>query len=77
VRCLPYLILKRPDAELALRIEMVRRANTPARRHNGSPHFAQMPGDAVEEMEWLYREFRSLKSNKKAVLWRTELSMQK
>ena len=76
LRCLPYLILKRPDAELALRIEVVRQAHTPSRCHNGATHFRQMPPEAVEEMEWLYREFRSLKSNKRPVLCRTELSMQ-
>jgi len=63
--CLPYLILKRRQAELVLEIEAVRKAHSPSSRHFGKPHFERMPQGAIDQMEVLYQELRSLKSNKR------------
>lgn len=66
-RCLPYLILKRRQAELILAIEAVRAANSTVRlarpgRNGATP---PMPAHAIEQMRVLHAELRSLKSNKK------------
>lgn len=63
---LPYLILKRRQAELILEIEAVRAANSTirlARPGGGAP--PPMPADAIEKMQELHTELRSLKSNKR------------
>ena len=65
--CLPFLLLKRRQAELILAIEAVREANNPGRVHIGSAHLARMPEAAVEEMAALHTELRSLKSHKRGV----------
>jgi hypothetical protein len=64
-RCLPYLILKRQQAELVLAIESVRATNSPPREHVGHAKLLRMPAPAVAEMERLHGELRSLKSNKR------------
>ncbi len=64
-RCLPYLILKRRQAELVIAIERVRAQSTPSRSHRGSAHFLRMPEEAVSEMRRMSSELRSLKSNKR------------
>lgn len=63
--CLPYLILKRRQAELILSIEAVRAAHSPSRVHVGTPHAARMPDAAIEQMTTLHEELRTLKSNKR------------
>lgn len=59
--CLPYLILKREQAEIILAIEAVRVARSPAWCGDG------MPADAIQDMELLLRKLRALKSNKRPV----------
>jgi hypothetical protein len=63
--CLPFLILKRRQAELVLAIEAVRAKNSPDRRLIGTIGSRPMPAIAVAQMEKLHRELRSLKSNKR------------
>lgn len=63
---LPFLILKRRQAELILEIEAVRSANTTirlARPGGGAP--PPMPAAAIGQMQALHTELRSLKSNKR------------
>lgn len=55
-RCLPYFVLKRDQAELALAIEAVRSENTPP---PGRGHC--MPHEAVEQMDALYLQLREAK----------------
>lgn len=65
---LPFLVLKRRQAELILAIEEVRAANSPSRVHVGHPHalpMLPMPATAVERMDALHAELSSLKSNKR------------
>jgi hypothetical protein len=64
-RCLPYLILKRRQAELILGIEAIRHASSPSLRHFGSQSATPMPLEAIGRMEALHVELRSLKSNKR------------
>lgn len=61
---LPFLILKRREAELILAIEGVRQANTPSRRIPLGQR-RRMPDSAIAEMTALWIELRSLKSNKR------------
>lgn len=63
--CLPYLILKKRQAELILAIEDVRARNSPDRRHFGFTKLSRMPVEAVNEMILLHDELRSLKNNKR------------
>jgi hypothetical protein len=63
--CLPYLIVKRRQAELILAIEAVRLAATPSRVHVGKASLQRMPTDAIDRMAALHLELRSLKSNKR------------
>jgi hypothetical protein len=63
--CLPYLILKREQAELILAIERVRVEHSPDRRHFGSAKLRRMPADAIAEMEGLHQQLRALKSAKR------------
>ena len=65
-RCLPYLILKRRQAELILAIESVRAAYSTVRlARPGRTGTPPMPSHAIERMQSLHAELRSLKSNKK------------
>jgi hypothetical protein len=63
-RCIPYLTLKRRQAEIILAIEAVRVAASPTRKHVGSSSATVMPESAIAEMDALHVELRSLKSNK-------------
>lgn len=69
--CLPYLILKRQQAKLLLAIEEVRKNNTPDRHAFTRSGSKPMPTKAVNEMEKLFRELRSLKSNKRGLQHRS------
>lgn len=65
-RCLPYLILKRRQAELILAIEAVRAANSTVRMARpGGGGTPRMPEHAIARMQELHAELRSLKSNKR------------
>lgn len=65
-RCLPFLILKRRQAEIILAIENTRKANSTVRLlRPGRIGAPRMPSDAVAKMQELHTELRSLKSNKK------------
>lgn len=61
-KCLPYLLLKREQAQAILAIDAVRAANSPGRRHYGTAKLERMPTHAVVEMERLYVEFRRIKA---------------
>jgi hypothetical protein len=63
--CLPYLILKKRQAELILAIEAVRAEHSPPRRHMGSPIMSRMPDAAIVRMTDLHTQLRALKSNKR------------
>ena len=63
-RMLPYLLLKRREAELILSIEAVRAAHSPARTL-GLGEQRRMPPSAVQEMTAQYTLLRSMKSNKR------------
>ena len=65
--CLPFLILKKREAEIILSIERVRSENTPDRHQFSRSGSSPMPANAVREMEALFLELRSLKSNKRAM----------
>lgn len=65
--CLPFFLLKRRQAEIILEIESVRARFSPKRKHFRATHFKQMPVIAITKMEKLFRELRSLKSNKRAM----------
>lgn len=63
---LPFLILKKRQAELILQIESVRALHSPVRlARPGGGGTPRMPADAIAEMQTLHAELRSLKSNKK------------
>lgn len=63
---LPFLILKRRQAELILAIEAVRAAHSPIRlARPGGGGTPRMSEAAITEMQRLHAELRSLKSNKK------------
>ena len=68
--CLPYLLLKRPQAELILEIERIRAAYTPD-RHKHPGHSEPMPQEAVAAMDELHHQLLSLKSNKRPIHLRT------
>jgi len=72
-RMLPYLILKKREASLILAIEHVRAANCPGRR---TPRgiARRMPLSAVAEMDALWLQLRSLKSNKRRMSARVNLA---
>ena len=58
--CLPYLILKRDQAETVLELERVRREHSPPR--SLPPGLARrMPPEAVDRMELLHARLRELK----------------
>lgn len=63
-RMLPHLILKRREAELILKIEETRSANSPSRSTGVGAH-RRMPADAISRMTAFHVELRSLKSNKR------------
>lgn len=63
--CLPFFILKCRQAEVILEIEKVRATHTPSKQHFGKPHFQRMPTEAIEQMEILYQELRTLRCNKR------------
>jgi hypothetical protein len=63
--CLPYLIVKRRQAELILAIEAVRAGASPDRVHVGQASLQRMPAEAIERMTALHLELRTLKSNKR------------
>ena len=63
--CFPYLILKPKQVELMLRIEEIRLANSPDRKHFGHTKLQRMPMSAVSAMDSLWWQFRSLKSDKR------------
>lgn len=63
--CLPYLILKKRQAEIILAIEGVRATHSPPRKHIGSSIMSRMPDVAIDQMEALHAELRTLKSNKR------------
>lgn len=65
-RCLPYLILKRRQAELILEIEAVRaRYSTVSEPRPGRIGAQPMPDHAIQQMMAFHAELRALKSNKK------------
>jgi hypothetical protein len=65
-RCLPYLILKKHQAELILAIESVRAANSTVHQlRPGRKGVAPMPDHAIQKMLSLHQKLRSLKSNKR------------
>jgi hypothetical protein len=64
-RVMPYLILKRRQAELVLAIERVRAEASPSRQHFGTAKLLRMPDAAVRQMEELHQQLRSLKSAKR------------
>jgi hypothetical protein len=72
-RALPHLILKRRQAELVLAIEATRSANSPNRKHVGAARFTAMPLSAVSQMDQMFIELRSLKSNKRRMSARVNL----
>ncbi len=63
--CLPYLLLKRRQADLILAIEEVRAAASPSRVHTGQAKLSRMPEAAIAQMTVLHAELRTLKSNKR------------
>ena len=63
--CLPFLILKRDQAELILEIERVRAAYSPDRRLIAPGKNRTMPTAAIEQMTVLHAQLRALKSNKR------------
>jgi hypothetical protein len=73
-RALPYLILKREQAELMLAIEAIRETNSPLRAHFGKAKFQPMPDHAVDAMHALHQRLRSLKSNKRRTAVRVTLT---
>lgn len=62
--CLPYLILKREQAELVLAIERVRAAHSPS-RSIAMGEGRRMPAIALAQMEELHQRLRALKSAKR------------
>jgi hypothetical protein len=64
--CLPYLILKRDQAELILEIERVRAAYSPGRKTQFGI-LRRFPQEGVDQLEALYLDLRRLKSNKRPV----------
>jgi len=64
-KCLPYLILKKRQAEILIEIEKIRASLTPGRNHYGHNNIQPMPPEWEQRVEPLYREFRSLKCNKR------------
>ena len=69
-RCLPYLILKKQQAELILEIDRVRASHSVPRTVKGPRSNLRMPDIGVVEMQSLYVGLRSLKSNKRPVACR-------
>jgi hypothetical protein len=65
--CIPYMILKKRQAELMLEIEAIRAKYSPDRHHHGSNKLRRMPPEAIEAMENRFIELRSLKCNKRKV----------
>ena len=63
--CLPYLVLKKPQAKLILAIEAVRLKYSPSRHHLGHPKAQPMPQVAIDKMDALHLQLRALKSNKR------------
>lgn len=63
--CLPFLILKRRQAEIALEIEAIRARHSPSRVHVGHAKFRRMPAGAVKKMTRLVLALSALKSNKR------------
>jgi len=67
--CLPYLILKRRQAELVLEIERVRALASPDRKAFGRQggKSLPMPASAVAMMDELHHQLSSLRSNKRPI----------
>lgn len=63
--CLPYLILKRRQAEIMLEAEEIREQYSPGRHHFGKDHIQRFPQEGVDKLNKLYRESKSLKLNKR------------
>lgn len=63
--CMPYIILKKRQAEILLEMEVIRQKYSPAKRHVGHAKFQPMPQEAIALFEEKYVEFRSLKLNKR------------
>lgn len=61
---LPFLILKREQAELVLAIDDVRRTNSPSRKIAPGAR-RRMPAEAVAQMDALHQRLRATKSNKR------------
>jgi len=64
-QCLPYLILKREQAELVLAIEKVRALHSPSRHIPVGHPDRRMPEAAIREMEEYHQRLRALKSAKR------------
>ncbi len=65
-RMLPYLILKRRQAELLIAIEETRAAHTPGRKTPFGTS-RRMPQEAVIVMDALFSQIRGLKSHKRGI----------
>ncbi len=63
--CMPYLILKKRQAEILLEMEAIRQKHSPPKRHVGYAKFQPMSQEAIVLFEEKYVEFRSLKLNKR------------
>ena len=63
--CLPYLTLKKRQAEILIEIEGIRESLSPGRNHYGQKSIQPMPPEWEKSVEPLYKELRSLKSNKR------------
>ena len=72
--CMPYLILKKDVARIALEIESVRAMYSPDRQHWGTAKLERMPMHAVDKMEDLYRQLRATMSNKRPIRCRIATS---
>lgn len=64
-RAMPHLILKRQQANLVLAIDGVRALHSVPRTIKGPRSNLRMASSAIIQMDYLYRELRSLKSNKR------------
>jgi len=71
-RSLPYLILKKEQAQLILAIDGVRALNTvPRTMKGGYGAHRRMPAHAVEQMMAMHTALRGMKSNKRPVACRS------
>ena len=63
--CADYLLTKKQQAKLIIRLEALRQSLSTSRKHTGSAHFVAMPPEWEQQAEPIYREFRRLKTNKR------------